>query len=127
MPCADLCFQMDPEPRWAHLPCLRVAAAVRNAHKRRRCRLLRFRNWCNKAFCSCNQTYAIARELFIARKLYLSDSMMPMRIVLGLIFAFVLAGNAPAAEKALQVFFIDVEGGQSTLFVTSAGQSLLVD
>ena len=28
---------------------------------------------------------------------------------------------------SLQVFFVDVEGGQSTLFVTPAGQSLLID
>jgi len=32
-----------------------------------------------------------------------------------------------AAEKGLQIFFIDVEGGQATLFVTPGGQSLLVD
>ncbi|HZQ55101.1 MAG TPA: MBL fold metallo-hydrolase [Bryobacteraceae bacterium] len=32
-----------------------------------------------------------------------------------------------AAQKPLQIYFIDVEGGQSTLFVTPAGQSLLVD
>lgn len=31
------------------------------------------------------------------------------------------------AAKALQIYFIDVEGGQSTLVVTPAGQSLLVD
>ena len=31
------------------------------------------------------------------------------------------------ARKGLDVFFIDVEGGQSTLFVTPSGQSLLVD
>ena len=33
----------------------------------------------------------------------------------------------PAAAKPLEIFFIDVEGGQSTLFVTPAGQSLLID
>jgi beta-lactamase superfamily II metal-dependent hydrolase len=33
---------------------------------------------------------------------------------------------APAA-KPIQIYFIDVEGGQSTLFVTPAGQSLLID
>ena len=33
----------------------------------------------------------------------------------------------PAPAGALQVFFIDVEGGQSTLFVTPDGHSLLVD
>ena len=30
-------------------------------------------------------------------------------------------------QKALQVFFVDVEGGQATLFVTPAHQSLLID
>jgi competence protein ComEC len=36
------------------------------------------------------------------------------------------AASAPA-EKPLRIYFIDVEGGQSTLFVTPAGQSLLID
>jgi competence protein ComEC len=31
------------------------------------------------------------------------------------------------ARKGLEVYFIDVEGGQSTLFVSPSGQSLLVD
>lgn len=35
-------------------------------------------------------------------------------------------GKAKRAES-LQIFFVDVEGGQATLFVTPAGQSLLVD
>jgi beta-lactamase superfamily II metal-dependent hydrolase len=30
-------------------------------------------------------------------------------------------------DKALHIYFIDVEGGQATLFVTPAGQSLLID
>src|ERR1700744_6110909 len=39
-----------------------------------------------------------------------------------------LAGlPARAAKRDLQVYFIDVEGGQSTLFVTPTGQSLLID
>ena len=33
----------------------------------------------------------------------------------------------PAAKHDLRVYFIDVEGGQSTLFVTPTGQSLLID
>jgi competence protein ComEC len=37
-----------------------------------------------------------------------------------------MAWAAPAG-KALQIYFIDVEGGQSTLFVTPSGQSLLID
>jgi competence protein ComEC len=32
-----------------------------------------------------------------------------------------------SSTKSLQVYFIDVEGGQATLFVTPAGQSLLID
>ena len=36
------------------------------------------------------------------------------------------AGKEPATEK-LRVYMIDVEGGQSSLFVTPAGQSLLID
>ena len=30
-------------------------------------------------------------------------------------------------EKALQIYFVDVEGGQATLFVTPEGKSLLID
>jgi competence protein ComEC len=39
----------------------------------------------------------------------------------------VLASVAAAQPKKLRVFFIDVEGGQSTLFVTPGGESLLID
>jgi beta-lactamase superfamily II metal-dependent hydrolase len=35
--------------------------------------------------------------------------------------------RAWAARRHLQIYFIDVEGGQSTLFVTPTGQSLLID
>src|SRR5437016_8261140 len=36
--------------------------------------------------------------------------------------------SAPAAaRKTLQIYFVDVEGGQATLFVTPAGESLLID
>jgi competence protein ComEC len=43
-----------------------------------------------------------------------------------------LLAAAPATppaktQKALQIYFVDVEGGQATLFVTPAGQSLLID
>jgi beta-lactamase superfamily II metal-dependent hydrolase len=37
------------------------------------------------------------------------------------------AAPAPEARKALQIYFVDVEGGQSTLFVTPEGKSLLID
>src|SRR5260370_41545718 len=31
------------------------------------------------------------------------------------------------ARNTLQIYFVDVEGGQATLFVTPGGQSLLID
>jgi competence protein ComEC len=34
---------------------------------------------------------------------------------------------AAAPSKTLNIYFVDVEGGQSTLIVTPGGQSLLVD
>jgi competence protein ComEC len=40
---------------------------------------------------------------------------------------FSIVHAAPAKNDALQIFFVDVEGGQATLFVTPAHQSLLID
>jgi len=37
------------------------------------------------------------------------------------------ASPPPPNEKPLQIYFVDVEGGQSTLFVTPGGNSLLID
>jgi beta-lactamase superfamily II metal-dependent hydrolase len=42
-----------------------------------------------------------------------------------LLISFAVAG--PAARKGLQIYFVDVEGGQATLFVTPEGASLLID
>ena len=39
----------------------------------------------------------------------------------------VLGAPIFAQSKALRIYFIDVEGGQSTLFVTPSGESVLVD
>jgi beta-lactamase superfamily II metal-dependent hydrolase len=39
----------------------------------------------------------------------------------------VSSAQAPAAAKALDIYFIDTEGGQATLYVSPAGQTLLVD
>jgi competence protein ComEC len=40
---------------------------------------------------------------------------------------FTGAAPVPGAQKALQIYFVDVEGGQATLFVTPEGKSLLID
>ncbi len=46
--------------------------------------------------------------------------------VLALLLTAAIA-QAETKSNQLQVFFIDVEGGQSTLFITPAGKSLLID
>src|SRR5260370_7555081 len=37
------------------------------------------------------------------------------------------AASPRQARNSLQIYFVDVEGGQATLFVTPGGQSLLID
>jgi competence protein ComEC len=53
---------------------------------------------------------------------------MRLKIVL-VVMALVLcaAKHAVAAESSLRVEFVDVEGGQATLFVVPTGESLLID
>src|SRR5260370_25559308 len=62
---------------------------------------LDFCRWFRKALCG----------------LFLGLSLLPM------------AWAAPPrqARNTLQIYFVDVEGGQATLFVTPGGQSLLID
>jgi beta-lactamase superfamily II metal-dependent hydrolase len=48
-------------------------------------------------------------------------------IALGSLLVAGFAGVFAQGKSKLQVYFIDVEGGQSTLFVTPAGESLLID
>src|SRR6266571_8795876 len=43
------------------------------------------------------------------------------------VFGIVQPGNASQATKPLQIYFIDVEGGQATLVVSPLGESLLID
>src|SRR5262247_2799744 len=47
-------------------------------------------------------------------------------VLLGCVSLLSDTSGAPA-EKGLQVYFVDVEGGQATLFVTPDGDSLLID
>jgi competence protein ComEC len=53
-----------------------------------------------------------------------------MRIFSGLLLAAMVLVQSAAAQtpaKALQIYYIDTEGGQATLFVAPSGESLLVD
>ena len=49
------------------------------------------------------------------------------RVLVALMLALSQAAAPKPAPKTLDIYFIDVEGGQSTLIVTPAGESLLVD
>jgi competence protein ComEC len=55
-----------------------------------------------------------------------SDAMVSAVIILAFLG---LAESSPALpeDRALEIYFVDVEGGQATLLVTPAGQSLLID
>lgn len=50
-----------------------------------------------------------------------------MRAIILAVYAAFLTAALHAEEKPLQIFVIDVEGGQATLFVPPHGQSLLID
>jgi competence protein ComEC len=47
--------------------------------------------------------------------------------ILLITFALTVAFALPFSSKALEIYFIDVEGGQATLIVTPTGHSLLID
>ena len=53
--------------------------------------------------------------------------MIPKILRFGLILALLYLATALLAAKGLEIFFLDVEGGQSTLIVSPSGQSLLID
>src|SRR6266550_256280 len=50
-----------------------------------------------------------------------------MKSTFALLVAFVLAVAAAAQTRNLEIYWIDVEGGASTLFVSPTGESLLFD
>jgi competence protein ComEC len=50
-----------------------------------------------------------------------------MRTAIALLLGITLAALAAAASKTLDIYVIDVEGGNATLFVAPSGESLLMD
>jgi len=52
---------------------------------------------------------------------------MRLRLVVAVLLGVAFVAGGAAAGRTLDIYFIDVEGGQSTLIVTPAGESLLVD
>src|SRR6185295_9092434 len=59
------------------------------------------------------------------RSLTSIGSLARIAVVAALMLAAVL--RVGSAAQTLDMYFIDVEGGQSTLIVTPAGESLLID
>src|SRR5690349_16686113 len=49
------------------------------------------------------------------------------RYLIVLIALIVLSAPTHATQKTLDIYFIDVEGGASTLIVTPLGESMLID
>jgi competence protein ComEC len=60
----------------------------------------------------------------IIRRIYSSTVQLITLLALVLLFA---AAYAQADSDKLRVYFVDVEGGQATLFITPTGQSMLID
>ena len=52
---------------------------------------------------------------------------LPAAVILLAVSALLSLAPAAPADQALRVYFVDVEGGQATLFVTPEGESLLID
>src|SRR6266540_7185131 len=50
-----------------------------------------------------------------------------MAFVLALMPMAISSAQAPANDKALDIYFIDTEGGQATLYRSPSGETLLVD
>ena len=49
------------------------------------------------------------------------------RTIVTLAFVSLVAAGALRAADTLDIYFIDTEGGQATLLVTPAGQTMLID
>ena len=53
---------------------------------------------------------------------------MPLILAIAALLPFSLIdAQQPAQKKPLDIYFLDTEGGQATLFVSPSGQSMLVD
>jgi competence protein ComEC len=66
-------------------------------------------------------------RLFIESRLRLLLPLARLVLLSGALFALAQTAQAARAGQDLEIYFVDVEGGQATLFVTPEGQSLLID
>jgi len=75
----------------------------------------RFRRTYRNAQCADGRTLPTMKLFILALTLALASSVP------------VPHGQAPRPTRTLDIYFIDVEGGQATLIVTPAGQTMLID
>src|ERR1700692_2021341 len=82
-----------------------------------------------KCLAASSDCFWTGRVFTILRNTRSSGGIMPKRSLLAIVLAIGLASPVlwTQQKKGLEVYFVDVEGGQSTLFVSPSGQSLLVD
>jgi competence protein ComEC len=71
----------------------------------------------------------IFADLFVLRRLVrpMFFSCAVAGVLVGALFSSAESSPAAPTGKVLEIYFVDVEGGQATLFVTPEGQSLLID
>ncbi len=67
------------------------------------------------------------RRLYFCQLFAIFASAIALGLLGTLVVASAIAAPASRTENALRIYFVDVEGGQATLFVTPAKQSLLID
>src|SRR5690348_4575155 len=75
------------------------------------------------------RTWRAAISALTRTEMLLQEGLMRRTVVLLflLIFSASLAAAQAKNPKALSIYVIDVEGGNSVLFVTPSGESMLVD
>jgi len=83
--------------------------------------------WDCRAHCLRYDPCAIPAGRACARRFRGVCIVKPIIVTLALVMATVVAAAQTPAARTFDIYFIDVEGGQSTLIVTPARQTLLID
>jgi competence protein ComEC len=70
---------------------------------------------------------SLVRYVFESKCLAIVVTVLPLVMLLGPMRGVATAQKTSDGRGKLQIYFVDVEGGQATLFVTPDGHSLLID
>src|SRR5258705_3447844 len=74
-----------------------------------------------------NSTYSLQAESYVSSRQVVITRTLHCALAVLCLGATTWSAPGAGKERELQIYFVDVEGGQATLFVTPAGQSLLID